>query len=90
MHSAPTEVCFDALGDPVQIGRRYVYTTTKGSFVCVVEGTLIKINKDRVTLSVDERREFVYGRLYPHNSTSVYSDKVSIRSILLVPNPKFV
>ena len=47
---------FDALGRKLVIGCRYAYATSSSGFVTSFSGTLIKINKSRVTLELDGLR----------------------------------
>lgn len=57
-------VSLDALGNPIELGKTYGYTSTKGSWTGIVLGKAIKFTEKGVTLEVLSRRIFLYGEPY--------------------------
>lgn len=50
-----------ALGQPVEIGKTYGYSTSDSGFITVVVGEVIRFTPKKVTLEVKSRRYFLYG-----------------------------
>jgi len=52
----------DALGNPVEIGKKYGYSSTANGFGTVVVGTVKGIGEKMVTIKIESRRVFLYGK----------------------------
>lgn len=79
-----TEEVFDALAKPIVLGNKYGYSTSANGIGSVVVGTATKITKTgKVTLGVESRRTFCYGK--PYESWCEHADTVSVQSYHLFP-----
>lgn len=67
----------DALGNEVIVGHRYGYSTSVNGRGSVVIGVAQRLTKQKVTLKIELRREFLYGeevnRYHGDQETSVTS-----------------
>lgn len=55
----------DALGRDLVIGGLYGYSASAGSRITVVTGTLLKLTEKKVTLEVEKRKDYLYGKILP-------------------------
>jgi hypothetical protein len=79
-----TEEVFDALAKPIVLGNKYGYSTSANGIGSVVVGAATKITKTgKVTLGVESRRTFCYGK--PYESWGERADTVSVQSYHLFP-----
>lgn len=53
----------DALGNPIQIGKKYGYSQQSSGRVTIVIGTVEKINELKVTLNNVEERRGLFGEI---------------------------
>jgi hypothetical protein len=53
----------DALGNPIQIGKKYGYSQQSSGHVTIVIGTVEKINELKVTLNNVEERRGLWGEI---------------------------
>lgn len=79
-----TEEVFDALAKPIVLGNKYGYSTSSNGIGSVVIGVATKITKTgKVTLDVESRRKFCYGK--PTDAWREPADTVSVQSYHLFP-----
>lgn len=79
-----TTVC-DALGNPIEIGEKYGYSTTSSGWARTVVGKALKANEatGKVSISVERVQHYLYGA--KTSGHTVDADKVSVRSLMLFP-----
>ena len=81
---ADTFVNQDALGNPVEIGKSYGYSSTSRGMAKTTVGVAEKFSKTgQVTLRVTETKHFLYGEQFERSLPE--AEKVSIRPYLLFP-----
>jgi hypothetical protein len=81
---ADTFVNQDALGNPVEIGKSYGYSSTSSGRAKTTVGVAEKFSKTgQVTLRVTEVKHFLYGQQFERSWPD--AEKVSIRPYMLFP-----
>jgi hypothetical protein len=73
----------DAIGNPVELGKRYGYSQQNSGWTITVVGEAIKETAKGITLRVLARRRFLYGD--PSDFTYAEAEKVNCSSIILFP-----
>lgn len=74
---------FDALGNPVLLGKSYGYSNQKSGFATTVVGEAIKETAKGITLRIIRRRNFLYGDPIDWNHAT--AEKVSVQAAILFP-----
>lgn len=81
--NAPLEL-FDALGDPIVMGRHYGYSTRRGSWTTVTTGRAANVSATgRITLRDLAVRVFLYGK--PAERYRDPAKNVSMASRMMFP-----
>jgi len=75
-------MALDALEQPIEVGKKYGYSTRTGSWVTITTGVATKINDSgRVTLEVLSAKRYLYGEFCDCMGTKT----VTTSSFLLFP-----
>jgi hypothetical protein len=79
------DVLYDALGNPIVLGRQYGYSTSANGIARTVFGEAVKFTKGgKVTLRVEHVKTFLYGK--PVEALwSERAETISMRSHMLFP-----
>ena len=73
----------DALGDPIEIGKRYGYSRNESGFSFVRIGKITKINDKTVTMEVEISKKSLYQ--HPFKEEKIEKKTIAIRSDMLFP-----
>ena len=81
---ADTFVNQDALGNPVEIGKSYGYSSTSSGRAKTTVGVAEKFSKTgQVTLRITDVKRFLYGEQYERSWPD--AERVSVRPYMLFP-----
>jgi hypothetical protein len=73
----------DALGNPIELGKSYGYSASKNGFIDIVLGTALRFTPQKVTITIAQRKRFLYGQ--PCDPWSDPAPIVSVRPAHLFP-----
>lgn len=73
----------DALGNPIEIGKKYGYSRNESGFSFVRIGKITKINEKTVTMLVEISKRSLYS--LPFENMPLDKKSIAIRSDMLFP-----